>query len=159
LLAARGHQKLHAPTEIRTGGDTKPGRGCSTGTVEARPGTGEVYEQVWKMGEVATLSAAPPGARPGGRPGGSARRTPTSDRLRARRPYLNTLVVHQVVDSTPLLYIHRPILDKNFHHKHKSGGFTPEVTIICMGKGPSLTFPMTFFPYKKSAEVSPKNFS
>ena len=47
------------PDGIRTGGDTKPGRGCSTGTVEARPGTGEVYEQVWKMGEVATLSAAP----------------------------------------------------------------------------------------------------
>ena len=92
-----------------------------------------------------------------GRGGDPKRRT--SDRLRARRPYLNTLVVHQVVDSTPLLYIHRPILDKNFHNKHKSGGSTPEVTIICMGKGPSLTFPMTFFPYKKSAEVSPKNFS
>jgi hypothetical protein len=147
------------PDGIRTGGDTKPGRGCSTGTVEARPGAGEVHKQVWKMGEVATLSSAPPDARPGGRPGGGARSIPTDDKLRARRPYLNTLAAHQDVDSTPLLYIHRPILDKNFHNNHKSGGFTPEVTVICMGKGPSLTFPINFFPYKKSAEVSPKKFS
>ena len=127
------HQKLHAPTESVRGGDTKPGRGCSTGTVEARPGAGEVHKQVWKMGEVATLSSAPPGARPGGRPGGGpgvrrwgdllkglsrsatpqttpggrpgggARSIPTNDKLRARRPYLNTLAAHQDVDSTPLL--------------------------------------------------------
>jgi len=61
---AQGHQYLLAPTvgvlesplDIRTGGDTKPGRVCSTRTVEARPGTSEVHKQVWKMGEVPTLS-------------------------------------------------------------------------------------------------------
>jgi hypothetical protein len=69
------------PDGIRTGGDTKPGRGCSTGTVEARPGAGEVHKQVWKMGEVATLSSAPPDARPGGRPGGVLEASPPTTSL------------------------------------------------------------------------------
>jgi hypothetical protein len=35
--------------------------------------------------------------------------------------------------NRPLLYIHRPILDKNLHSEHKSGVFTPGGTLFTMG--------------------------
>ena len=69
------------------------------------------------------------------------------------------LGVHQAADQTPLLHIHRPILDKSFHNIHTSGSNTPGETHFSYVKCQFTYKPVKFFPYKKSAEVSPKNFS
>jgi len=77
--------------------------------VKARPGAGEMHQQVWKMGATSALSKGQPSRpfrwvtrrrslvkgtplsghpprTPGGRPGGGTIGTPTSGRLRDRKP-------------------------------------------------------------------------
>lgn len=50
------------------------------------------------------------------------------------KPVSTSWPLDQDVNQTPLLYIHRPILDKTFASKHKSGVFTPGRTLFTMGK-------------------------
>jgi len=68
------------------------------------------------------------------------------------------LAAHQDADQTPLLYIHRPILDKSFHGKPKSGVFTPVRTLFCMGNAISHTKPSLFSHTKNLRERHQKFF-
>jgi hypothetical protein len=68
------------------------------------------------------------------------------------------LAAHQDADQTPLLYIHRPIPDKDFHSKHKSGVFTPGPRVICMGKAILHTKPQIFSHTKNLRERHQKIF-
>ena len=59
---------------------------------------------------------------------------PNQRQAKRQEAYIDFLAAHQDADQTPLLYIHRPILDKDFHRKPKSGVFTPVRTPFCIGK-------------------------
>ena len=182
------------PSDIRTGGDTKPGRGrstrsrsatgggrgaqtgmedgrgvcskqgatpqgpfrgvtrrgCLTGTpFRSHPPEDTRWEARWAtpQGPLRGVSAVgiptewrfpsdehpPEDTRWEARWGGTIS-TPTSGRLRDRKPISTSWLRTKRSIQTPLLYIHRPILGKNFHGKHKGGVFTPEGTLFCMGK-------------------------